>query len=172
MGLNGLRKIERKAERLQRDLEDEVADAAEDGAEATQREAKRNVVEHNTVWRGNLFRSIVVRRTGSRIRVLADVPYAAVVEYGSGQRGDPSAPFDAQFGAPAFSGELVRDITDWVFTKPAFYGPRTVDIAQRIASTIADEGTYAHPYMRPAWFKTEQTVIDNAERAVRRALRR
>lgn len=176
MGLRGSRRLRRKVEHVRDNLGDNVTDAAEDGASETANEMKRLVVARDNVWRTNLYRSIDARSVPSThhstIQVVADVPYAAYVEFGTGKRQAASTPLRFRFNSPSLTPSLVRDITDWVFTKPGFYGARTEATAWAIATTIAKEGTFAHPYMRPAWFKTKPLLLGNVRKAARNTLRR
>lgn len=166
---------------MRSDLGDEVADAVEDQADATAARAKQNVIVDNSFWTGNLLNSIYVRdsamsRTSGirRFEVLADVPYAALLEFGTGARGDPTAPpkFDFDSPNPVYFDEVLGNIADWVFTKPFFHGPRTLGIAAKITETIIEEGTVPHPYMRPAWFQQKPQMVMAAGLAAKKVVRR
>lgn len=171
-----MKSLTRKVQNMQRNLDDNVEAAVEGGAAQTATEARTNVIGHNTVWRGHLFNSIYVTSVDgpgiSRTVIRAETPYAAFVEYGTGARGDASAPSKFTFDSPSYTSGLRGAIINWVMTKPGFYGTRSVGTGEKIAQTIAEKGTYAHPYFRPAWFTTKPMVIDNAERAVRHTVRR
>lgn len=180
--MSGFRSLNRKIRNIKDDLEDNVADAVESATDETVATAKNNVMSQNTVWRMNLYRSIDNRRVdfGSKQRVVveAGAKYAGYVEYGTGQRGvatrgvfDPTY-LKKSYGTPSLTPSFISDITTWVFTKPFFHGERSVQTANAIATTIAKEGTYASPFMRPAWFATKSVVIDAAERAARNTVRR
>lgn len=176
MSLRGAKSLRRKVQHIKRNLGDEVEDAVREGAEATAAEMQRNVASHNTVWRGNLYRSISAdkRPTGrfARYSIKADVPYAAFVEFGTGARGDTKAPPRFQFSAPEHTPRLTQDITEWVMTKPVFFGPRTEEVAWAIARRISQSGTYAHPFMRPAWFRMKPAIVRDAGYAAKRVIRR
>lgn len=176
MGLRGSKSLRRKVKHIRDNLGDEVEDAVRDGAQTTAAEMRANVAQQNAVWRGNLFGSIMAesRPTGNhaRYRIVADVPYAAFVEFGTGPRGDPTAPLKFQFDAPEHTPELTREITAWVMTKPVFFGPRTEEVAWAIAKSIARNGTTAQPFMRPAWFKQKPMIVTRAGYAAKRVIRR
>lgn len=127
-------------------------------------------------------------------------PHAAIVEYGSGSRtNDPwmgsrnpppidfDTPNDFPYDAPSISynkddpfnlnghssfAGFVNYIEEWMKKKGV--SPNTGDLftsAVLIARTIVERGNHAHPYMRPAWFKTRHRVEKAARNAVRNAIR-
>jgi len=175
MGLQGSHSLRKKVTRIKNNLEDEVDDGIREQSEVTARQAKKNVVEGNQVWTTNLYRSIGVERSatsdGFAYEVVADVPYAAMVEYGTGQRGDSDAPLKFQFDSPDENdfGDVFGNIFEWVKTKPAFFGPRTADVAAKITWTIIEEGTYAHPFFRPAYRK--RRFVQEAEDRVQNVVK-
>ena len=155
---------------------------------------------HNT---GNLLRSIQ-RHTnvgydeleftvGVRGKM---VDYAAIVEYGSGERTNnapmvanlaewdypPNFPYESPDidynqdnpidteGFPKFFGFL-KHIETWMKSKPIKpdYGNYFVSAAY-IAATIIEKGNFAHPYLRPAWFRQEPNIKQAAKHAVKRAV--
>lgn len=178
MGVRGMKGLQRKVQRMKRDLGDEVEDAVESGARRTAAEMQRNVAQKNTVWRGNLYRAIRYRKQPSAsyasFIIEANTPYAGFVEFGTGARGDQTAPPQFRYGSPSPSdfGEVLGAIVDWVETKPVFFGPRTFGVATAIAERIVEQGTHAHPFMRPAWFKQKPAIKRDAGYAVRRVVAR
>lgn len=127
--------------------------------------------------------------------------YATIVEYGSGTRSNvpyddaepvppgmdtstpPGYPFespDIDFnednpintnGHPDFYG-FAKYIEEWMRSKPVT--PNTGDYfasAALIAATIVEQGNYAHPYLRPAWFDNELKIKQAFVNAVRNAAR-
>jgi len=128
-------------------------------------------------------------------------PHAAIVEYGTGDRtenywrgseqltqdtaGKPAQfPFDSPdidlppeddlFNLSGYAGfaQFVSIIQRWMETKPVT--PQKGDVftsAVLIARTIIEEGNYAHPFMRPAWFDTELRFRKAAANALRNAVR-
>lgn len=172
-----MKSLKRKVRRLDDKLWDNVNDAVRNGAVQAASSARQNVLTGGQVWKGNLAGSIYMRtdastRPMSTYRVVADVPYAAFVEFGTGPRGDPSAPPKFQFGTPNHTPELTASIMSWVMTKPMFFGPRTPGVAWGIAKTISAIGTNPHPYMRPAWHAAKHQLIREARLGVKRAVRR
>lgn len=123
--------------------------------------------------------------------------YAAIVEYGSGTNSNipydsaatvppgmedstpPGYPFESPdldynddnpintSGYEDFYG-FTKYIEKWMRTKPV--KPNTGDYfasAALIAASIIDNGNYAHPYLRPAWFDNERKIKQAAINAVR-----
>lgn len=176
MAVKGLTSLKRKVRHMRDDLGDEVEDAVRRGSESTAAEMRGNVVDQNAVWKTNLFRSISAEKVPgdsfARFEVSADVPYAAFVEFGTGAKSDPSAPHRFRFSAPEHTPRLTREITEWVMTKPAFFGPRTEEVAWAIAVSISQEGTSASPFLRPAWFVHKPLIIRDSKLAVKRVIRR
>lgn len=126
--------------------------------------------------------AIVEFGSGSR----SNVPYdtsAMVPPDGPGSARPIGYPFEAPdidynednplntSNSPTFYG-FVKHIEEWMRTKPVT--PLTGDYfasAALIASTIIERGTYAHPYLRPAWFDNELAVKRAARNALRNAVR-
>lgn len=151
-------------------------------------------VKYDSDWRGNLVRSIQshgvdVTPTGNgeyEISVGTDAsiaPYAPFVEFGTGKRSGQHAramptsvdeyPEGYPFDPPPMHPDLVDEIIEWVKTKPVI--PKE-DMSQEelgftIAATIVEKGTYAHPFLRPAWFRNELQIKKAARNAVRKAVR-
>lgn len=113
-------------------------------------------------------------------------PYAAIVEFGSGIRTGvkwsgsknaklpemfpPQYPFDAP-DVDNISG-FAFYIEQWMRKKgiePEYGSYRASALA--IAKVINNRGTYAHPYLRPAWFDNELKIQKAARNAVRNAVR-
>lgn len=148
---------------------------------------------------GDLRRSIgtferAVSKNRREIGVQTDAsiaPHAALIEFGTGARTEmsfagsvqtapsesvpPGYPFetpDIAEGTAAFS-MFVSHLGDWMERKGI--EPRKYDsiraAATAIAKTIIDVGQYAHPFLRPAWFKHEIRLMRDVKRAVRRAAR-
>lgn len=172
MGINGMSSVQKEIKNLRDNLVDNVSEGVERGANATAQEARDEVQTHNTIWRGNLLSSIYTQKTdiddGVRHRVVANTPYAAYVEYGTGIRGDGDGVYN--FNAPTFDADLKSAIILWVQTRPTWFGERSVTTAIKIAKTIADKGTHPHPFIRPAWFNTEQVVKREARRELRQTV--
>lgn len=176
MPARGFKDLQKKLQRLESDLADEVADAAREGAAEIAASAKSNVQAQNAVWRQNLFNSIFVTEqpgpAHATYHIEVDVPYAGFVEFGTGSRRDPTAPPRFTYGSPEHTPELTREIAEWVATKPMFFGPRTEGVAWAIAKTIANKGTHAHPFLRPAWFQGEPLLLQNVRLAFKKEVRR
>lgn len=127
--------------------------------------------------------------------------YAAVVEYGSGDRlgksykeSEPipkgisdAKPADYPYHSPnidynedapqdteeyrTFYG-FVKHIEDWMRTKPVLPQYGNYFVAASyIAATIVEKGNYAHPFLRPAYFENERKIKQAAENARRAVMR-
>jgi len=138
---------------------------------------------------GNLFSAIRRDRNGLEFSVYVDgpdAPYGAIVEYGSGPRSEvagPGAvwrgtgsnrPAEYPFDAPDINNMdgFAYYIEQWMRQKgitPEYGSYQASAVA--IAKTIDDRGTYAHPYMRPAWFDNELKIKKAARNALRSATR-
>lgn len=150
-------------------------------------------------WRGNLRASIHShgvqvddRPDGFEVSVGTDkqiAPYGPFIEFGTGSRAETtgdmsrkfptwqpgdSVPVGYPYEAPGMSRELVAGIIEWVKTKPITPNDPAdtpTETGAKIAATIANEGTRAHPFLRPAWFKHEPYIRADIVAGVRRACR-
>ena len=179
-------------------------------AMAVLRQRVQLYIQKDADWTGDLHRSIkksetIVDDQTLSFSVYTDstiAPHAALVEYGTGDRGNPTEtwvgsesitetasnkppdypydspsidyneadPFDLT-GYGSFAG-LVSTIQKWMETKPV--APRKGDVftsAVLISRSIIENGTYGHPFMRPAWFETELRIKKAASNALRNAVR-
>lgn len=156
----------------------------------------RTHIKRDADWRGKLARSLsmdVRSDSGGPTLVVSvggenpNADYAPYVEFGTGSRTEettnrapttglimepgsypPSWPYDA----PGMSPGLVANIISWVETKPVEPDdPNMTDeeLGYLISSVIAEEGTYAHPFLRPAWFENERQIRQAARTAIRKA---
>lgn len=185
---------------VKRDIED-VIDELHDVHRAVRgvmdlvRSEARSLVAADADWKGRLRKSIKldtdsISSTEDRVRVYADsdiASWAPFVEFGTGSRtgetdgssarfysesrldGQPIGyPFDSPDGP---SSNLVGPILEWVQTKPIISSQPAIVVARKIAKTIVDVGTYAHPFLRPAWFQQERQIKRAAKQAVKDAVR-
>lgn len=153
-------------------------------------------VEEDADWTGNLVRSL--QKDGVKtdiptwevyeftIGTDANIaPYAPLVEFGTGARTDkpgpgsmrPRRPDQYPAGYPYESPDvdpekLVGMVYEWIETKPVQGQKATQwETAMAIAKTIVSVGTYAHPFLRPAWFKHRLQLKRTAREAVKDAFR-
>lgn len=155
----------------------------------------RTYIKRDADWRGHLARSLSmdVQRGPDGAEIVVSVggrkaPYAPFIEFGTGARTErttnqaPSSgivyepdayPPTFPYSAPDLSPGMVANIIEWVETKPISSSEDITDedLGYRIAATIANRGTYAHPFMRPAWFQNERLVRKAAQNALRKAVR-
>lgn len=171
------RKVSELPSAIEQSVDSELGDVMSDTARA----AKRNLTANNSVAKGTLRRHTrhlpnapLVDVNGYATHVVrAMAPYAAYVEYGTGLRQGSGSPISgAQFKAP--SNPPVQQIRMWMIEKGI--APREYDTvygaAIAIAEDIADYGTRAHPFMRPAWKENRRALSLAHSRGVKRALRR
>ena len=179
-------------------------------AMAILRQRVKLYIQKDADWKGNLHKSIkkqetVVDDQTLSFSVYTDAtiaPYAALVEYGTGNKGNPTQtraesasvtgemsrkpvdyPYDSPSiplneenptdvsGYPAFAG-LVSTIQEWMTTKGISPNKGSTFVsAVFISKEIIENGTYGHPFMRPAWFETELQIKKAASNALRNAVR-
>lgn len=156
-------------------------------------EDARTYIKRDAGWRGHLSRSLDtdVRRHPDGAEIVVSVggpkaPYAPFVEFGTGTRTDRTTndapttgiifepdqqPPSYPYSSPDMAAGMVANIISWVETKPiAPEGPLTPEeLGYRIAATIAEKGTYAHPFLRPAWFHNELTIKQAARNGLKKA---
>jgi len=156
------------------DTTDELRRGAKRVADDEGQEIKRRAIKYYTEdpeWLGRTKKAIrqQLRRQGNGIydsSVYVNglmAPHAKIAEMGSGHRGGEPHPKsqeaarksqyrgDHQYDAPSMSRELRLSILAWVKTKPIYGEGSDEELAGDIAATIAKEGTYQHPFIRPAW---------------------
>lgn len=174
MGLQGYQSTRRSIESIRDNLGDNVHDAVKSATEETAAEAKRQVAMWDAIWTRDLYGSIGATwmrwdTDVRRYKIQARQPYAKYVEYGTGLRGENGRHGLGGYASPSESdfGTLFGNILSWVETKPGFIGPRTPSTAAAITHTIIDQGTYAQPFMRPAWHSGEREVLGSARVAMR-----
>jgi hypothetical protein len=125
-------------------------------------------------------------------------PWAVLIEYGTGTHTDqtqgasvaPPGDFQDPPGKPyetpdidyneeslmdfeGFGGffGFTKTIQEWMETKPVEPEFDPFVSAALIARQIIEEGQYAHPFLRPAWFHNEKRVRRAARNQIRRAVR-
>lgn len=154
-------------------------------------------IQKDAEWRGLLRKSMSLSVDDRGEELVFNVhtdadtaPYAPFVEFGTGSHTNQlsgasastypaewpdtgsAVPIGFPYSAPEMGPGLVASIIEWVETKPIL--PEKEDMTQQelgavIAAQIANEGTYAHPFIRPAWFDNELIVKQSMKVAVRKA---
>lgn len=185
MTVRGGKSLRRSIIKLQKDINRRVNDEVSDGLDATERRAKRNLVEKDAVATTETFNSFVKTRVATpeaeRHTLTNESPHAQFVEWGTGAKFGTSTykrmPMN-HYAAPSFSVSLVAAIARWITIKPGFRrgGPgeaASIPIARVIAGeTDKPSGTAPQPFMRPAWFFEKPKLKANVRLAVKQALRR
>lgn len=187
MGVKGLDSLQKRLEKLKGGLDDAGTEAADDALDATERNAKRRIIEQDAVQTTDLYRGFVQstvktpRATRKRLRNTAR--HGNVVEWGSGQQfgssGFSQMPLNGPYKAPSFSTTLVNAIREWIVEKPTFRRVNAlpedaaVGIARGIAGNVDNRpsGTPPQPFMRPAWRHGKRVLDHQARKNVREALR-
>jgi hypothetical protein len=158
------------------ELEHQHERATREAMEAMQAEVEHIVRRNDSVAREILVSDVQESSmpTAKLLRRSVHVPeWGKYLEHGTGQRAGTQWSGDESYPAPSYPP--YEEIREWAFEKPI--QPRKADIrtvAAWIAEDIAEEGTFAHPYLRPGWYgpKGYQHVIDENVRGMQRALRR
>ena len=105
---------------------------------------QENLIENESMFRGDLANSFQVVVTGNRsVEVVSSVPYASNVEYGSDPRG--------------IGDEELDNLVEWAeFKFPNSENPE--DIALAVAAAIEERGNRPHPYAAPALESTRDAI--------------
>lgn len=177
--VSDIERLTDKLEQLPEDIEDAASDAVEDGLETTESRAKRNLRRDDTWFEGDIGRSISVVSTENGFSLIVGAQHGPYVEYGTGAYfGTSSYPVPSgvsSYDAPGgVSEDLLEGIEHWVENKPIepnHYDTQS-EVAEAIAHTIAELGTQAHPYLRPAWYGYREQLLNNVKNDVQRTVRR
>lgn len=168
-----IQRLTQQLEQLPEEIEDSGRDQIETELGDVKGRARRNLRAHDTNWNKDIYRSMSVVDTETGHSLVTAAPHAAYTEYGTGAYFGTSAypvPSDTEpYDAPgAVTEELIDSIGEWVDTKPVIpeYYETQEQVTQAIAHTIAELGTQAHPYLRPAWYGHRQELIDAIERDI------
>lgn len=96
--------------------------------------SKELLIEHGNVDTGLLINNIRVEEKSDKVIIIYDTSYASALEYGEK---DPTVRF--------------YDIKDWLKRKYRYKEGKELDAkAAVITRRIKNEGTYPHPYIKPA----------------------
>lgn len=164
------------------ELEDEHEDATKDSIQTLHNSVRRHLTTNDSVARTELLRDIKYspsvsehpRTFTSHAVHLPD--WSKYLEHGTGSRGATdshrgSIPFPSPQGLPPF-----QPILTWVIAKnlqSTEYNTR-YGLAAAIQETIGDEGTFPHPFIRPAWRgpRGKRNIISKNLAAMKHAVRR
>lgn len=168
------------------DLKDDIEDAHENATRSSmktmQQEVRGQIRANDSVARRVLVTDV---REGvqslSTPNTLAEravhVPeWAKYLEHGTGQRGrNTRYPDDERYPAPGGLPPFNAILT-WVIAKNLqsdTYDSKYA-LAEAIMNTVAEEGTFPHPFLRPVWHEKRgyTNVIEQNKRAWKRAIRR
>lgn len=170
---DNIHQVQSDVRTAQKDLERAASSRVRSFTRKVQREARENVIKDpNTTTQ--LLRAIKKKNSkigdeyqGSVWVQSGKAPYAPITEYGSGKRtnrtystsvvdsvnvGD-QAPYDFPYDAPSVSVSFLAGvIAEWMEDKPVAPEQGSIGAsAAAIAYTIVNKGTFAHPFMRPAY---------------------
>jgi hypothetical protein len=159
------------------ELEHQHERATREAMEAMQAEVEHIVRRNDSVAREILVSDVQESSmpTAKLLRRSVHVPeWGKYLEHGTGQRAGTQWSGDESYTSP--DNPPFAAIREWAHAKPIV--PRQYDsidaASAAIAQSIAEEGTFAHPYLRPGWYgpKGYQHVIDENVKGMRKALRR
>jgi hypothetical protein len=163
---------------LRDNLEDKHERATESANERMQNEVRNELVSERSVARTTLLRDIRESESAGSQMVSRSVhvpEWGKYLEHGTGARArEDTLPDHESYPAP--SAAPYYDILEWMKAKPV--PPQEYDnvedAAAAAAKTIMDEGTFPHPFLRPAWYGTYgyRKIIEANKNAISRALRR
>lgn len=94
--VTGLEKLIGKLHALGGNVDEVVDEALQQGAKKIQNDAKRLIKAKNAFDTGRLHGSITVEKISNGYSVGTDVEYAPYIEYGTGEKGDPTVPHTAR----------------------------------------------------------------------------
>jgi hypothetical protein len=100
-------------------------------------DAKFSLDAHNTTYEGHLKDATTYSQiSDSEWQIIADIPYASYIEFGSGPRSSVS----------------VAQLKEWVQKKkePGIDDESAITIANNIAKSLKERGNKPQPFMRPA----------------------
>lgn len=169
-----------KVAKLRDELADQHDKATESSMEDMERAVQAQIRRNDSVARRVLVNDTDTDAKPSPLLVAysVNVPlWAQYLEHGTGQRARrDTQPDHRQFDAPDPLPPL-DPILAWVVKKNLTsdtYDTKTA-LAEAIARTIGEEGTFPHPFLRPVWFSGRRgyrRVIRANKRGMARALRR
>jgi len=164
------------------DLEDAFADATESALDDLRNYVRMRLIRNQSVARTVLLRDVdegpVIPASANVIvsRAVHLPEFAKYLEYGTGDRGRTddlrgSITYDGPSGLPPYD-----PILQWVLAKNLQsdeYGSQYA-LAEAIRRTIGEEGTFPHPFVRPAWRGPNGKVgiVTENRRALRQTVRR
>jgi len=161
-----------------RDVRETKQDLKQNVNKTTRREGKHladeaeRYISEDSGWTGRMRQAISMdydslERGRATFTVYVDSsisPYSERVEFGSGGRtGQPwegsvqnidtdfSKPKNYPYDAPTFSNDLFLSMMAWIKTKPIQVDMTLEEAALEYARSIANNGTFMHPFMRPAY---------------------
>jgi hypothetical protein len=168
-------RVSKFSDELERQHEQETKDAMETMAREVQVEIRQN----DSVARRTLLTDVREgKHSGSAFvsRAVSVPGWAKYLEHGTGQRGRrDTQPGHEQYKAPNPLPPLDPILT-WVMAKnitSTEYDSKQ-RLAEAIARTIGEQGTFPHPFLRPIWYGTHgyRAVIRANKQAQHTALRR
>ena len=184
--------VQRLAENIEHFVNINIRQVMDRVSSATRQNVARGPSPYQQIVTGTLRQSVETRRASELS--LDDVelgddtyaswathigaPHAAYVEYGTGAR-QSGSPNGQRFRAPSVPPTM--SILRWVRLKgvqprsPVYINDDgTTDelgLAHAIAQSIAQHGSHAHPYARPAWHENREDIKRSHKQGVKRALR-
>jgi len=166
---------------LRDNLEDGHRDATRDSMDTMETGVQYNIRANQSIARRVLVKNVEQRRLRTASTFVAQyvgVPeWGKFLEHGTGSRGGSTRyPDDDTYKSPD-PLPPIDPILAWVIAKQLQsdeYDSKRA-LAEAIARTIGEEGTYPHPFLRPTWYSTQfgyRNIIDANHTAMKTALRR
>jgi len=164
------------------DLEDAFADATESALDDLRDDVRMRLIRNQSVARTALLRDVredplVPESANAVVARGVNLPeFAKYLEYGTGDRGRTddlrgSITYDGPSGLPPYD-----PILQWVVAKNLQSNEYDSQyaLAEAIQRTIGEEGTFPHPFVRPAWRGPygKVGIVTENRRALRRRTRR
>lgn len=175
---SGFKDLEQTLENLGDEIEDEVNDTVESTMDDVASEARLTLGRNKTYYTNTLISSI---QTSSDTegwetshKVYTEVPYAAYIEYGTGEYSERAHEGIEGFGPSFDAPDNVpnQEIYDWIVAKgiTSREYPTADELSWAITAHIEEHGTRAQPFLRPAFAKFRYAFGERAAAAVSEAL--
>jgi len=167
------------------------------GAMRVMYEDARSYIIQDPNARGRLLNNLSLDERNLVFSINTSLDYAPIVEFGSGSKTNEeyqygnrippewpseasSLPVQMPFDEPDIPknrshpkfNAFVSHIVDWMKEKGVL--PQTGDLyfsATLIAEEIIENGSFAHPFLRPAYYDNQRRVVNAAESALSKVVR-
>lgn len=174
-------RLARKLENFGDRIEEKTTEEIDRQIRFLRTEAQVNLSVNRTNWRGILRDSMLVTRReradgNTKHELTVTAPWGKYVEFGTGvffSNEDPARDV-RRFSAPDDPSNVFPHIFEWVKTKPVIprhYSSKR-DVAWAISHTIAELGTSAQPFLRPAYAQRKPKIVSAVKLRLKNLSRR